>query len=170
MRKDGWMMRQTIKYSLVVLTLAALLAGVVGCGSSSATVNQPSASASNSNGNGNGNGYGKGNGNGNRPPGQGGGGMFNNPALLSLLKIDQPTLQNDLKNGKTLVDIGKEHSVTEDQIVNVLVQQRVDAAKKQGKTDDEINQSKVQWTDQAKNQAENQMNFNRGGGGNPKGQ
>lgn len=99
--------------------------------------------------------------------------MFNNQALLSLLNMDQTTLQNDLKNGKTLVDIGKEHSVTEDQIVNVLVQQRVDAAKKQGKTDDEINQSKVQWTDQAKNQAENPMNFNRGGsggGGNPKGQ
>jgi hypothetical protein len=155
-------MRQTIKYSLVVLAVVALLAGVVGCGSSSTTANtQPSPSTSNHSGNGNGNG------NANRAPGQQGGGMFNNQALLSLLKMDQPTLQDDLKNGKTLVDIGKEHSVTEDQIVNVLVQQRIDAAKKQGKTDDEINQSKVQWTDQAKNQAENKMNFNRGGG-NPK--
>jgi hypothetical protein len=158
-------MRQTIKYSLVVLAVAALLAGVVGCGSSAATANtQPSPAASNHGGNG------YGNGNGNRAPGQqGGGGMFNNQALLSLLKMDQQTLQTDLKNGKTLVDIGKEHSVTEDQIVNVLVQQRIDAAKKQGQTDDEINQNKVQWTDQAKTQAENKMNFNRGGGGgNPK--
>jgi hypothetical protein len=161
-----WIMKKTVKYSIVVLAVAALLAGVVGCGSSSTTANtQPSASANNNSGTGNG----KGNANGNRGSGPRGGGMFNNQALLSLLKMDQPTLQNDLNAGKTLVDIGKEHSVTEDQIVNVLVQQRIDAAKNQGKTDDEINQSKVQWTDQAKQQAENKMNLNRGGNGNNNG-
>jgi hypothetical protein len=82
---------------------------------------------------------------------------------LDLLKIDQQTLQNELKDGKTLVDVGKDKGTTEDQIVGVLVQERVNAAKKQGKTDDEINQSKAQWTDQAKKQAENKMNFNQNG-------
>ncbi|WP_143069214.1 hypothetical protein [Paenibacillus sp. OV219] len=95
--------------------------------------------------------------------------MLNNPALVSLLKIDQQTLQADLKNGKTLVEIGQEQGVTEDQIVNAIVEQRVEVAKQQGKTDDEINQSKVQWTDQAKNQVEGKMNINRGNTRNGKG-
>jgi hypothetical protein len=161
-KKDGWVMRKSIKYGIALLAAAALITGVVGCGASSTADNtQQSASANNS---------GYGNGKGNRSPGQRGVGMFNNQALLSMLKIDQQTLQNDLKDGKTLVDIGKEQGVTEDQIVNILVQQRMDAAKKQGKTDDEINQSKVQWTDQAKKQAENKKNFNRGGNGYGNGQ
>jgi hypothetical protein len=151
------MLEKSIKYGIVALAAAALIAGVAGCGASSAASGaRHSASANHS-------------GNGNRGPGQRGGGMFNNQALLSLLKIDQQTLLNDLKNGKTLVEIGKEQGVTEEQIVNVLVQQRIDAAKKQGKTDDEINQSKAQWTDQAKKQAETKMNFNRGGNGNGNG-
>lgn len=83
-----------------------------------------------------------------------GGGMASNTALLQLLKIDAQTLQDDLKQGKTMVDIGKGQGVTEDQIVNLLVQQRIDNAKKQGKTQDEIDKSKTQWNDQVKKQIE----------------
>jgi hypothetical protein len=163
-------MRRSLEYGIAVLTAAALITGVAGCGNKPAAggSTQQTASANADSGNSNGNANSNGNGNSNNPNGNRGGsprggGMFNSQALLDLLKIDQQTLQNDLRNDKTLVDIGKEKGITEDKIFGVLVQERIDAAKKQGKTDDEINQSKAQWTDQAKKQAENKMNFNRTG-------
>lgn len=174
------MKKPTIKLGVTLLAAAAILGTASGCGTAAQTANgkavaaastaapdssNPAGTASPS-GSPHANGT-KGNGSGsNRGPG---GGMFNNPKLLSLLQIDQETLMQDIRNGKALVEIGKEHNVTEDQIVEELVQQRVDAAKNQGKTDDEINSSKTEWTTQAKKQAENQMNFGgrggKGGGG-----
>ncbi|MCM2532474.1 hypothetical protein NDK43_08860 [Neobacillus pocheonensis] len=41
-----------------------------------------------------------------------------NQTLLHLLKMDPISLKDEVKSGKSIVDIGKEKNVTEDQMVN----------------------------------------------------
>jgi hypothetical protein len=80
--------------------------------------------------------------------------IVKNEILLNVLKMDPISLRQELNTGKSIVEVGKEKNVTEDQMVNALIQQRVNAAKKNGKTDAQINQLKTKWTQQIKKQLE----------------
>lgn len=80
--------------------------------------------------------------------------LVKNEILLNLLKMDPISLRQELNSGKSIVEVGKEKNVTEEQMVNALIQQRVNAAKKNGKTDAQINQLKTKWTNQIKKQLE----------------
>jgi uncharacterized protein YceK len=80
--------------------------------------------------------------------------LANNPNLLHLLKLDPLTVKDEMKSGKSLVNIGKEQNVTEDQMVNTLEQIRDVALQKKGKTQDQINQSNAKWEVQIKKQLE----------------
>lgn len=80
--------------------------------------------------------------------------LANNPNLLHLLKLDPITVKDEMKSGKSLVDIGKEQNVTEDQMVSTLEQIRDTSLQKKGKTQDQINQSNTKWEVQIKKQLE----------------
>lgn len=63
-------------------------------------------------------------------------GPFDNTKLLALLNIDEPTLKNELKAGKTLAAVANEHGVSEAQLKDFLVGQmteRLDEGVKSGK-------------------------------------
>jgi hypothetical protein len=80
--------------------------------------------------------------------------LADNQTLLHLLKMDPISLKDEVKSGKSIVDIGKEKNVTEDQMVNALLDQRINSMKKSGKTNEEINQRKQKLTEQIKRQLE----------------
>jgi hypothetical protein len=80
--------------------------------------------------------------------------LENNPNLLHLLKLDPITVKDEMKSGKSLVDIGKEQNVTEEQMVSTLEQIRDAALQKKGETQDQINQSNAKWEVQIKKQLE----------------
>jgi hypothetical protein len=80
--------------------------------------------------------------------------LVNNPNLLHLLKLDPLTVKDEIKSGKSLVDIGKEQNVTEGQMVSTLEQIRDTALQKKGKTQDQINQINAKWEVQIKKQLE----------------
>ena len=61
---------------------------------------------------------------------------FNNSAVLKLLNIDQDTLRQEMKGGKTLAAIAKERGVSEQTLKETIMnqmQQRIDAGVKAGK-------------------------------------
>lgn len=80
--------------------------------------------------------------------------QFDNSALLSLLQIDQATLKQELKAGKSLADIAAEKGVAEQQVIDTLVQQatqRIDQAVQNGKlTQDKADQMKAKLADRVK--------------------
>lgn len=71
---------------------------------------------------------------------------FNNAKLLEALKMDNESLKTEMKAGKSLVTIGKEHGVTEQTIKDIMVQQmtqRIDAGVQSGRiTADKAEQMK----------------------------
>ena len=80
--------------------------------------------------------------------------LAQNKTLLHLLRMDPISLRDEINSGKSIVEIGKEKNVTEDQMVNALIEQRIKTMKKNGKTDEEINQTKQKLTEQIKRQLE----------------
>lgn len=80
--------------------------------------------------------------------------LANNQNLLHLLKLDPITVKDEMKSGKSLVEIGKEQNVTEDQMVSMLEQIRDAALQKKGETQDQINQSNAKWEVRIKRQLE----------------
>lgn len=61
---------------------------------------------------------------------------FDNSAILKLLKIDQDTFRSEMKSGKSLVTIAKEHGVSEQTLKDTMVQQmkqRIEDGVKTGK-------------------------------------
>ncbi|RNB89860.1 hypothetical protein EDM56_11930 [Brevibacillus fluminis] len=93
--------------------------------------------------------------------------LQNNADLLSLLKVDETKLQDELKAGKTIADIAKEQGVAEDAVVSLLVSQEEAQLKKQvedGKlTQDQADKMKENASDRVKSMIENKMD--RGGMG-----
>jgi hypothetical protein len=85
-------------------------------------------------------------------------GQADNQELLSLLKIDSNTLQEDFKAGKSLADIAAEKGVPEQQVIDLLVKQsaqRTDEAVKSGKlTQDKADQMKAKEPDRIKKSVE----------------
>jgi hypothetical protein len=53
------------------------------------------------------------------------------PPLLTLLKIDNDTLQKDLKSGKSLADVANAQGVTEQQVIDMFVNEEKDVLDKQ---------------------------------------
>lgn len=63
-------------------------------------------------------------------------GMLGNKELLTLLKVDAETLKNELKAGKTLVAIGNDHGVSEQQLKDFMINsmtQRIDKGVESGR-------------------------------------
>lgn len=63
-------------------------------------------------------------------------GMFEDEKLLSLLKVDSDTLKSELRSGRTLVSIAKEHGVSEKKLKDFFVRtmtQRIDEDVKAGR-------------------------------------
>jgi hypothetical protein len=89
-------------------------------------------------------------------PGQGRGmhRMEGNAQLLSLLKIDQATLQKERQSGKSLVEIAKEKGVSEQQVMDAVIEQRtanIDAAAAAGRmTKERADELKAAMTEQVK--------------------
>jgi uncharacterized protein YidB (DUF937 family) len=85
-------------------------------------------------------------------------GQFNNQQLLSLLKIDAPTLQQDLKSEQSLADIASAQGVNEQDVINLLVQQstdRINKAVAAGKlTQDKATQREANLSAQVKKMVE----------------
>jgi transposase-like protein len=87
--------------------------------------------------------------NGAPPAHKGGAGhhKMDNSALLTLLKIDQEAFRNELKAGKTVVAIAKEHGVSEQELKDFMIQKmtlRIETSVKAGKmTSDQAEQMKA---------------------------
>ena len=64
-------------------------------------------------------------------------GMFQNPELLALLKIDAETLRAELKAGKTLAAIAEEHGVTAQELKDFLVSEM------SKKIDEDVNAGRI---------------------------
>lgn len=67
-------------------------------------------------------------------------GLADNTKLLALLKIDAQTLKTEMKAGKTLVTIAKEHGVSEKSLKSFMVKdmtQRIDEGVKAGRLSEE---------------------------------
>jgi hypothetical protein len=100
-------------------------------------------------------------------------GQYKNQELLTLLKTDAATLQQDLKSGKSLADIAVAHGKTEQDIINLLVTQetqRIDKAVTNGKlTQEKANQIKAKLPAQIKNRVEHKGLFGVKRGGKHKG-
>lgn len=89
--------------------------------------------------------------------------LADNQELLTLLKIDGPTLNQELKANKSLADIAAEKKVPEQQVIDVLVKQssqRMDQAVQAGKlTKDKADQMKAKMQDQIKKNVERKGGF-----------
>ncbi|WP_051330961.1 hypothetical protein [Aneurinibacillus terranovensis] len=90
-------------------------------------------------------------------------GHFDNQELLSLLKLDATTLQQDVKGGKSLADIAAAQGVQEQQVIDLLVNQasqRLDKAVQAGKlTQAQADQKKADLPNQMKKMVENKGGF-----------
>jgi uncharacterized protein YidB (DUF937 family) len=90
-------------------------------------------------------------------------GQFNNPELLSLLKLDAGTLQQNIKSGKSLADIAAGQGVEEQKVIDLLVKQaseRLDKAVQAGKlTQAQADEKKKNLQGQIKNRVENKGGF-----------
>lgn len=67
-------------------------------------------------------------------------GMFKDPELLALLKVDADTLRNELQSGKTLVSIANERGVSEQELKTFMIEKmtkRIDEGVKDGRIDSE---------------------------------
>jgi hypothetical protein len=80
--------------------------------------------------------------------------LVKNEYLFHLLKMDPLSLKDEMKSGKSIVDVGKEKNVTEDQMVNTLIQQRISSMKAKGKTDAQIQEKQTIWEKQLRIQLE----------------
>lgn len=63
-------------------------------------------------------------------------GLMGNPKLLALLQVDESTLRTERESGKTLAVIANEHGVSEQELKNLLIEektQRVDEDVKEGR-------------------------------------
>ncbi|MEG6586750.1 hypothetical protein [Dendrosporobacter sp. 1207_IL3150] len=77
--------------------------------------------------------------------------LFENTKLLELLKVDAQTLKSEMKAGKTLVTIAKEHGVSEKKLKDFMVKQmkqHIEEGVKAGRISDE--QAKKMKTDMDK--------------------
>jgi hypothetical protein len=87
---------------------------------------------------------------------------MDNNALLALLKIDEQTLREEMKSGKTLLAIGEERGVTKQQLVDVRVKQmteRLEKAVKEGRiTEEKAAQMKLKMADRAEKFVSQPMN------------
>lgn len=152
---------------------AGLVAAMAAAGSAMAADNPPAAPADDGTGQqvqsapqpvpGTGPQFGKGKGFGQAQPGQGqlqglAPGMQNrmqgNAELLSLLKIDQAALQQEHQSGKSLVEIAEERGISEQQVMDVILEQRaanIDSALAAGRiTKERAEEIKTALTDQVK--------------------
>ncbi|WP_052947547.1 hypothetical protein [Aneurinibacillus tyrosinisolvens] len=93
--------------------------------------------------------------------------QFNNQELLSLLKVDAATLQQNLKNGKSLADVAAAQGVDEQKVIDLLVNQhaqRLAQAIQDGKlTQEQANQKKADEQTEIKNRVEQKGGFGFGG-------
>lgn len=80
--------------------------------------------------------------------------MQGNAELLSLLKIDQAALQQEHQSGKSLVEIAEERGISEQQVMDVILEQRaanIDSALAAGRiTKERAEEIKAALTDQVK--------------------
>ncbi|HJV47359.1 MAG TPA: hypothetical protein VJ824_16705 [Bacillota bacterium] len=94
-------------------------------------------------------------------------GRMNNEELLSLLKMDEKTMQDEFKAGKSLADIADEKGVPEQQVIDLLVkqsQERTDQAVKSGKlTQEKADKMKANEQERIKQSVEHKGGF--GGNG-----
>jgi uncharacterized protein (DUF433 family)/ribosomal protein S20 len=92
--------------------------------------------------------------------------QFKDQKLLSLLNIDAQTLKQELKAGKSLADIAAEKSVSEQQVIDLLVSeatQKLDQAVQSGKlTQDKADNIKANLADHIKKVVEQKGNFYEG--------
>jgi ribosomal protein S20 len=90
-------------------------------------------------------------------------GQFSNQQLLTLLKIDASTLQQDLKAGQSLAGIASTQGVSEQDVINLLVQQstdRINKAVSAGKlTQDKATQREANLPAQVKKMVEHKGGF-----------
>jgi hypothetical protein len=93
-------------------------------------------------------------------------GTFNNQQLLSLLKVDANTLQQDLKAGKSIADIASAQGVQEQSVIDLLVSQetqKLDQALQAGKlTQDQLTKEKADLQNEIKNRVEHKGGFGFG--------
>jgi ribosomal protein S20 len=93
-------------------------------------------------------------------------GQLDNQELLSLLKVDATTLQQELKAGKSLADIAAAQGVEEQKVIDLMVKQaseRLDQAVQAGKlTQNQADQRKAKLQDQIKDRVENKGGFGLG--------
>ncbi|HJV46237.1 MAG TPA: hypothetical protein VJ824_11020 [Bacillota bacterium] len=96
-------------------------------------------------------------------------GPFDNQELLTLLNIDANTLQQDLKDGKSLADIAAVQGVDEQKVIDLFMtqfSQHIDQEVQSGKlTQDEATQKKADMQTKAKEIVENKGGFGHGGPG-----
>jgi predicted DNA-binding protein YlxM (UPF0122 family) len=90
-------------------------------------------------------------------------GQLDNQELLSLLKVDAATLQQELKAGKSLADIAAAQGVEKQKVIDLMFKQaseRLDQAVQAGKlTQDQADKRKAELQDQIKNRVENKGGF-----------
>jgi hypothetical protein len=93
--------------------------------------------------------------------------LIDNQELLTLLKIDDATLKQELKAGKSLADIAGEKKVPEQQVIDLLVKdssQRIDKSVQTGKiAQDKATQMKAKLPDQIKKNVERKGGYGFGG-------
>lgn len=91
-----------------------------------------------------------------------------NQELLTLLGVDDATLKQDFQSGQSLADIAASKNVSEQQVIDLLVNQesqRIDQAVTSGKlTQDQADQKKSKLADESKQRVENKGGFGGGRG------
>jgi hypothetical protein len=96
-------------------------------------------------------------------------GPFANQELVSLLKIDANTLQQDLQAGKSLAEIASAQQVDEQKVIDLFANQfsqRLDQEVQSGKlTQDQATQKKAEMQNRAKEMVEKKGGFGHGGSG-----